>query len=62
MLILQGTPSLLLGDETHTLKANTAVLVPVGVRHQLFNRSQDVARILFFVPTVGLQREVVKGI
>ncbi len=49
--VLEGTMSILVGDEWHEAPAGSFVLVPAGVLHDFENRSGARAGVLdFFVP------------
>ncbi len=60
MFIVEGTATVVLGNETHSLRAPGALLAPAGVNHLLANKSGKPMRFLFFYPAVSVQRQPVK--
>ena len=52
MIITRGIATLILGDETHTLKQGDVILAPAGIKHVLANRGDEPMGFLFFYPSV----------
>ena len=56
--VLEGTPSLLLGESWHTLSPGAFVRIPAGVTHDFRNESRERAGLLnFFIPG-GFERNM----
>lgn len=52
MVITKGEATLVLGDETYTLKPGDVILAPAGIKHLLANRSNEPMGFLFFYPAI----------
>ena len=59
IVVLEGTPEFVLGDETRTLGPGDVLLAPAGVKHSMFNRSGQKARVITIFPTTAPQRTFV---
>lgn len=55
MVIMEGTATAVLGEETHTLKPGDVVLAPAGEKHALGNRGNQQMRFIFFYPAVEVE-------
>ncbi len=60
ILITEGTLEGRLGNEKSTLKAGDVIVAPKGIKHDLVNKSQKPAKIVFIYPTLNVTREWVK--
>lgn len=60
ILVVEGTPVFVLGDETRTLKPGDVCLAPAGVKHDMFNRSEQKAKVVTIFPTTDPQRTFVE--
>ncbi len=59
MFLVEGQLVLLDGDKSITVDAGTAILAPAWVKHNLANKTDKPARLLFCYPGVNVQRDVV---
>jgi quercetin dioxygenase-like cupin family protein len=54
--VLEGTPSVLLGDETHEAPPGSFALIPPGNVHTVSNPSNETVRVLNVNAPGGLSR------
>ena len=57
IIILEGTATTVMENETRAVEAPATMLVPQGVRHQIINTGTTPLHILAIFPTVDVTRE-----
>jgi len=57
IMVLAGAVQMVLGEDVHTVRSGTTMLVPPGVPHRLLNQLWMPVRLLVIYPTTDLETE-----
>jgi quercetin dioxygenase-like cupin family protein len=57
IIVMAGAVQVVLGEEVHTVRSGTTMLVPPGVPHRLINQLWIPVRLFVIYPTTDLETE-----